>query len=158
MASITIQKITFAAGNICLYLSPGIICLFPELQRYREPSNAAAARAEGEGERRPNWCEQRVYVTRMENDEAKGKGDSRNERESDTDGYSLHLTASLTVDIPFHLARVGMYHITISNQRRQWGLGKNILEWGRHCVAANEGEICATKRLTASFLAFAFET
>ena len=37
-------------------------------------------------ERRPNWCEQRVYVTRMENDEGKGKGDSRNERESDIDG------------------------------------------------------------------------
>ena len=113
---------------------------------------------EGERERRPNWCEQRVYVTRMENNEAKGKGDSRNERESDTDGYSLHLTASLTVDIPFHLARNGMYHITISNQRRQWGLGKNILEWGRHCEAANEGEVCATKRLTAPFLASAFET
>ena len=73
-------------------------------------------RREGERERRPNWCEQRVYVTRMENNEAKGKGDSRNERESDIDGYSLHLTASLTVDIPFHLARNGMYHITISNQ------------------------------------------
>ena len=115
---------------------------------------------EGERERRPNWCEQRVYVTRMENNEAKGKGDSRNERESDIDGYSLHLTASLTVDLPFHLARNGIYHITISNehQRRQWGLGKNILEWGRHCEAANEGEVCATKRLTAPFLAPAFET
>ena len=60
---------------------------------------------EGERERRPNWCEQRVYVTRMENNEAKGKGDSRNERESDIDGYSLHLTASLTVDTPYHLVR-----------------------------------------------------